>query len=169
LIEYTIDTADARPIKQGLRRKPQTSHAIIDEFIDNIEKQGILKKSASIWASNVVVMIKHDGTPHITLDYRMLNNIKYKDSYLLPNIADCLDAFKGSSWFRILDLRSSFYQVPLAAADRDKTEFITRKGQWRFCFLRMGLSNSPATFERLMDHVHEALDCWNPSSFISMT
>jgi len=29
--------ADARPIKQGLRRQPQTSHAIIDEFTTNIE------------------------------------------------------------------------------------------------------------------------------------
>jgi len=30
LIEHTIDRSDARPIKQGLRRQPQTSHAIID-------------------------------------------------------------------------------------------------------------------------------------------
>jgi len=57
------------------------------------------------WASSVVVGTKHDGTPRITLDYKMLNNVTYKDSYPLPNIADCLDAFKGSSWFGILDLR----------------------------------------------------------------
>jgi len=87
----------------------------------------------------------------------MLNNVTYKDSYPLPNIADCLDAFKGSSWLGILDLRSSFYQVPLADADRDKTAFITRRGQWRFCSLPMGLSNSPATFRRLMDMVLRGL------------
>jgi len=119
LIEHTIDTSNSRPIKQGLRRQPQTSHVIINEFTDNMEKQGIIEKSASPWASNVVVETKHDGTPRITLDYRMLNNVTYKDSYSLPNIADCLEAFKGSSWFGILDLRSSFYQVPLAEADRD--------------------------------------------------
>jgi len=50
----------------------------------------------------------------MTLDYRALNNVTYKDSYQLQNIADCLDAFKGSSWFGILDLRMSFYEVPLA-------------------------------------------------------
>jgi len=132
LIEHTIDTSDARPIQQGLRRQAQTTHAIIDEFTTSMEKQGIIEKSASPWVSNVVVVTKGDGTPRITLDYRMLNNVTYKDSYPLPNIADCLDAFKGSSWFGILDLRSSFYQVPLAAADRDKTAFITRRGQWRF-------------------------------------
>jgi len=84
-------------------------HAIIDEFTSNMEKQGIIEKSASPWTSNVLVVTKHDGTPRITLDYRMLNNVTYKDSYPLPNISDCLDAFKGSYWFGILDLRSSFY------------------------------------------------------------
>jgi len=157
LIEHKIDTADARPIKQGLRRQPQTTHGIIDEFTTNMEEQGIIEKSASPWASNVVIVTKHDGTPRITLDYCMLNNVTYKDSYPLPNISDCLDAFKGSSWFGILDLRSSFYQVTLAEADRDKTAFITRKGQWRFCSLPMGLSNSLATFQRLMDMVLRGL------------
>jgi len=59
LIEHTIDTSDARPIKQGLRRQPQTTHTIIDEFTSNMEVQGIIEKSASPWASNVVVVTKH--------------------------------------------------------------------------------------------------------------
>jgi len=122
-----------------------------------MEKQGLIEKSASPWASNVVVVTKSVGTPRISLEYKMLNNVTYKDSYPLPNISDCLDAFKGSSWFGILDLRSSFYQIPLADADRDKTAFITRRGQWRFCSLPMGLSNSPATFQRLMDMVLRGL------------
>jgi len=118
-----------------------------------MEKQGIIKKSASPWASSVLVVTKLDGT----LDYRMLKNVTYKDRYPLPNIADCLDGFKGSIWFGILNLRSSFYQVPLAEVDREKTAFITRRGQWRFCSLPMGLSNSPATFQRLMDMVLRGL------------
>jgi len=116
-----------------------------------MERHHIFEKSAWPWASNVVVVTKYDGTPRITLDYRSLNSVTYKDSYPLPNMADCLDAFRvrrGSSWF--LDLRSSFYQVPLAEADRDKTVFITRRDQWRFCALPMGLSNSPATCQRLL-------------------
>jgi len=127
LLEHMIDASDARPIKQGLRRQAQTTHTIIDEFTSNMEKQGIIEKSASPWANNVVEVTKHDGTPRITHNYGMLNNVTHKDSYPLPNIADCLDAFKGSFWFGILDLRSSFYQVPLAVADREKTAFITRR------------------------------------------
>jgi len=123
MTEHRIDTGVARPIKQGLHRQPQTSLPIIDTFTENMERQHIIEKSASPWASNVVVINK-DGTPKITLDYRALINLTYKDCYPLPNIADCLDAFKGSSWFAVLDQSSSFYQVPLAEADRDKTAFI---------------------------------------------
>jgi len=47
LIEHRIDTADARPIKQGLRRQSQTTHGIIDNFTANMEAQGIIDKSAS--------------------------------------------------------------------------------------------------------------------------
>ena len=92
----------------------------------------VIEPSCSPWASNIVVVTKHDKTPRITLDYRQLNNVTKKDSYPLPNIADCLDALKGASFFAVLDLRSSFYQVPLAEKDRDKTAFITRMGQYRF-------------------------------------
>jgi len=153
LTEQRLDTGDARPIKQGLCRQTQTSLQVIDTFTENMERQHIIEKSASAWASNVVVVTKHDGTPRITLDYKALNNVTYKDSYPLPNMVDCLDRFRGSSWFGILDLRSSFYQVPLAEVGRDKTAFIARRGQWRFCALPMGFSNSSATFQRLRNLV----------------
>ena len=62
------------------------------------------------------------------LDYRQLNNVTYKDRYPFPNIADCFDAFNGASYFAVLDLHSSFYQVPLAEEDRDKMVFINQRG-----------------------------------------
>jgi len=42
----------------------------------------------SPWASNVVVVKKHDKTPMIMLDYWAVNNVTYKDSSQLPNIVD---------------------------------------------------------------------------------
>ena len=129
VITHHIDTGDAKPFRQGLRRHPQAYLDVIDTEIAKMEAAGVVEAASSPWASNVVVVAKHDNTPRITLDYRQLNNLTYKDSYPLPNIADCLDAFKGASCFAVLDLRSSFYQVPLAENDRDKTAFITRRGQ----------------------------------------
>jgi len=46
LMEHAIDTGNARPIKQGLRRQPQTSLPVIDTFTENMERQHIIEKSA---------------------------------------------------------------------------------------------------------------------------
>jgi len=105
LIKHRIDTGNARPVRQGLRRHPQVHLDLIDQEVKKMEKSEVIEPSCSPWASNVVVVTKHDKTPRITLDYRALNSVTYKDSYPLPNIADCLYAFKGSSYFGILDLR----------------------------------------------------------------
>ena len=125
IITHHIDTGDARSIRQGLCWNPHTYLDIIDSEVVKMEASGVIEPSCSPRVSNVVVVTKHDSTPRITLDYRQLNNVTYKDNYPLPNIADCLDAFKGASYFTVLDLKSSFYQVPLAEEDRDKTAFIT--------------------------------------------
>ena len=109
LMEHRIDTGNARPIRQQLRRHPQTYLNVIDTEIEKMAASGVIEPSCSPWASNVVVVTKHDKTPRITLDYRKLNEVTYKDSNPLPNIADCLDAFKCASFFGVLDLRSSFY------------------------------------------------------------
>jgi len=64
----------------------------MDTIDDEVEKKkvtsGVVQHSCSPWASNVVVVTEHDRTPTITLDYQALNNVTYKDSSPLPNIAD---------------------------------------------------------------------------------
>src|SRR6266516_3879647 len=157
LLTHHINTGDACPIHQQLRRHAQAHLDIIDEQVAKMHEAGVVEPASSPWASNIVVVTKHDNTPRITLDYRCLNEKTYRDSYPLPHISACLDSFKGASYFSILDLRSSFYQVPLAMEDRDKTAFLTRRGQWRFTRLPMGTCNSPITFQRLMDMVLRGL------------
>jgi len=87
---------------------------------------GIIEPAASPWASNVVLVKKKDGSLRFCVDYRQLNSITIKDSYPLPLIDNCLNALAGSSWFSTLDLRSGYYNVPIAEQDLDKSAFVTR-------------------------------------------
>ena len=80
LIEHRIETGEARPIRQGLRRHRQVHLEVIDKEVKKMEGRGVIEPSCSPWTSNVVVVTKHDNTPTITLDYRALNSITYKDS-----------------------------------------------------------------------------------------
>ncbi|XP_062421526.1 uncharacterized protein clasp1b [Pungitius pungitius] len=118
-----------------------------------MQRAGIIEPSESPWASPVVMVPKKGGEWRFCVDYRRLNDVTKKDSYPLPRVDECLDLVAGSSWFSSLDLRSGYWQVPLAEEARPKTAFCTGKGLWQFKVLCFGLCNAPATFERLMERV----------------
>ena len=153
LIEHCLDTGDARPFRQPLRRQPETYVKEIDCQVTEMEAHGIVERAASPWASNVLLVNKKDGTFRLCVDYRQLNKLVYKDTYPLPHIDTCLGSLNGATWFSTLDLRSGYHNIPIRHADKDKTAFITRRGCFRYNVLPFGMSTAPANFQRLMDLV----------------
>ena len=153
LVEHRIDTGEHRPIRQPLRRHPFQHLEWIDDEVAKMQEHGIVEPAASPWASNVVLVKKKDGSLRFCIDYRRLNSVTYKDSYPLPLIDNCLNALSGSSWYTTLDLRSGYYNIPIAEEDRDKSAFVTRRGCFRFTVMPFGLTCAPSVFQRLMDIV----------------
>jgi transposase InsO family protein len=158
ILQHRIDTGDARPVRQPLRRQPLSRLQVVDEHLDQMMEQGIIEPSCSPWASNVVVCTKKDGSTRFCIDYRQLNDVTVKDAYPLPRITDCLDALSGATYFSAFDLRSGYHQVELEPNSRDKTSFVTRRGTFSFKTMPFGLANAPATFQRVMDVVLSGLN-----------
>ena len=157
IIIHHIDTGDARPVRQPLRRYPPAHMEAISEHVDNMLRQGIIEPASSPWASNVVLVKKKDGSLRCCIDYRQLNTVTRKDVYPLPRINDCLDAMASAKLFSTFDLRSSYHQVEVSTQDRDKTTFICPRGMYRYRTMPFGLCNAGATFQRLMDVVMSGL------------
>jgi len=91
------------------------------------------------------------------VDYRKVNELVKKDKFPLPKIDTCLDTLNGCQYYSSCDLRWGYWQTEIDESDRDKTAFVTRKGQWRFKVLSFGLCNAPSQFARIMELVMSGL------------
>ena len=153
IIQYSIHTGSALPIRQPPRRIPPHLREKTKELIDDMMKRGVIQKSTSPWSSPVVLVKKKDNSVRFCVDYRKINSITRRDAYPLPRVDDTLDTLGGSEWFTTLDLLSGYWQVQLNKDDQEKTAFATREGLFEFKVMPFGLMNGPATFQRLMDLV----------------
>ena len=158
IVEHTIDTGDARPIKQAPYRTSQSQRKEIEKHISDMLAQEIITVSSSPWSSPVVLVKKKDGTTRFCIDYRKLNAVTRKDSYPLPRIDDALDSLAGSRYFTTLDLQSGYHQVAMHPDSKDKTAFATHAGVYSYEVMSFGLCNAPPCFQRLMSRVLHGLE-----------
>ena len=71
----------------------------------------------------------------------------------MPNISNILDRVGTAQYFSIFELTSGFHQIEFDPKDRQKTTFSSLNGHNEYVRMPMGLKNSPATFQRLVDQV----------------
>ena len=165
LVEFSIDTGTSAPIRQHPYKVEGEKRETIDEHLDSMLDAGVIEPSASPWSSPVLLVPKPKeekltGKPawRFCIDYRQLNKVTVKNAYPLPNITDIIDALEGASIFSSLDLKSGYWQIPLRETDKEKTAFITHRGQFQFNRVPFGLANAPSVFANLIAAVLSGLE-----------
>jgi hypothetical protein len=153
LYQHTIDTADSKPLKCGLRPMNAGKRAVFDETFDELLEYGIIEPSYSPWSALAFIVPKPESGHRFVINYKPLNKLTVPDKYPVPRIDDMLSFLGGANYFSTFDLAKGFHQIEVSERDRPKTAFISHRGHWQFRRLPMGLSNSPATFQRCMDEV----------------
>jgi hypothetical protein len=152
-IQHRIDTGTSPPLKQRPYRVPPSTATAIEQEVESMLSNGIIRPSHSPWSSPVLLVNKKDGSLRFCVDYRRLNKITTPDAFPMPIADDLFDRIGRASYFSSLDLASGYWQVPVDPADIPKTAFATTSGLYEFLVMPFGLCNAPQTFQRLMHQV----------------
>ena len=150
LIQLSIDTGEASPIKQPARRMPYAARQEVARHIRKMQEANVIQPSSSPWSSPIVLVKKKDGTLRFCVDYRRLNGVTKADTFPLPRMDDILDQLEKCKFFSTLDLKSGYWQIRVHPDSQEKTAFITPQGLYEFRVMPFGLMNGPAVFQQLM-------------------
>src|SRR3981189_2333708 len=86
-----------------------------------------------------------------------LNLITRKNRYPLPLIDDLIHRLEGAKYFTKLDVRWGYNNVRIKEGNEWKAAFRTNRGLFELLVKYFGLTNSPATFQTMMNKIFEDL------------
>lgn len=153
-IEHVIDTGNAVPIKQRYYPVSPSLKKIMDEELDKMLELGVVVPSNSAWSSPVVLVDKPDGSKRFCVNFRKVNAVTKRDAYPLPQVTTILDRLRDAKFLTSLDVKSAYWQIPMAADSREKTAFtVPGRGLYEFTAMPFGLHNAAATWQRFIDRI----------------
>ncbi|XP_018578328.2 uncharacterized protein LOC108916531 [Anoplophora glabripennis] len=153
---HNIILRDAVPVRSPTYRCTEARKRAINEEVAEMLRSGIIRRSASDYSSPVVMVPKKDGTSRLCVDYRGLNAKTVAEVSHLPPIPDTHRELGTARVFTTLDLKSGYWQVPVAEEAKRYTAFTTPDGaSFEFNMMPFGLAGAPGTFQKLMVGVLE--------------
>jgi hypothetical protein len=125
---------------------------------EHLEKQYI-EVATSPYGSPVFFRKKSDNSDELRLiiDYRELNSHTVRDAFPQPLIDVILSSLQGKKLFTKFDIHWGFNNIRIREEDHWKAAFKTPFGLFQPRVMYFGLTNSPATFCRIMNRIFRRL------------
>ena len=125
----------------------------VREFVKEQLRKGYIQLLKSLQTAPVFFVGKKDGKKWMVQDYRYLNEWTIKNNYPLPLILDVLENIGTKKLFMKMDLRWGYNNVRIKKGDKWKAVFTMLEGSFEPTVMFFGLTNSPATFQAMMNEL----------------
>ncbi|KYO28055.1 hypothetical protein Y1Q_0014229 [Alligator mississippiensis] len=97
-----------------------------------MRRLGIIEEFRSPWRSPMVVVPKTDGLIQLCIDYHKVNEITMFNAFPMPQVDDILEKVGQARYISTLDLTKGYWQILMAAVDKEKMAFGTPWGLFQF-------------------------------------
>jgi len=148
--EHVITLVDEIPVTVHPYRKSAKEKELIEKEVKMLLDAKIIRPSKSDYCAPLILVNKKDGGTRMVLNYKQLNVKTKTEPFPLPRVDDILDTLAASRYYTKMDLKSGFYQIPLAENSKRYTAFSTPNGSYEFNNCPFGLKNLPFDFSRIM-------------------
>ena len=150
--DHTIDMKEGFvPRKEKVYRLSREEREEVREFIQEQLRKGYIKPLKSPQMAPVFFIRKKDSKKRMVQDYRYLNEWTIKNNYPLPLISDVVENIGMKKVFTKIDLRWGYNNVRIKEGDKWEAAFMTPEGSFEPTVMFFGLTNSPATFQAMMN------------------
>jgi hypothetical protein len=153
--DHAIDLKPRAPVTLPAKIYP-LSQAEQEETRTTIKghlERGTIRPSKGPYASSYFYIKKKDGKLRPVQDYRRLNEWMIQNRYPLPLIPELIDRLANCTLFTKFDIRWGYNNICIKDGDQWKAAFITNEGLFEPMVMFFGLTNSPATFQTMMNTI----------------
>jgi hypothetical protein len=129
----------------------QPEQEALATFLQEHLDKGYITESKSQFAAPFFFVKKKDGKLRPVQDYRKLNEWTRRNATPLPLIPELIARVQGASLFTKFDIRWGYNNIRIRDGDQWKAAFITNHGLFEPQVMFFGMTNSPATFQTMMN------------------
>jgi len=125
------------------------------KFVKEHLTKGYIQPSKSPYAAPFFFIKKKDGKLRPVQDYRRLNEWTICNRYPLPLISQLINCVRMKKLFTKFNVCWGYNNVCIKKGDEWKATFITNEGLYEPTVMFFGMTNSPATFQAMMNAIFE--------------
>ena len=115
--------------------------------------EAVPQGTPTLWCSRMVVVPKKDGTPRRTVDLQNLNKATLRETHHTPTPFHTVSVIPKGKVKTVLDAWNGYHSVPLSAAARDATTFISEWGRYRYLRAPQGFHASNDGYTKRFDDI----------------
>ena len=104
LTSMTTDTGASDPVSQKPYPIAMKHYQWVKDKIETLLAAKVIHSRRSIWSAPIIVVPKGDGGKCLLIDYRALNKVTRKFTWLMPKVEDIFSKLNGATYFTTLDL-----------------------------------------------------------------